>query len=143
MPTEECSFVGIFFGDLVFVRFSREKQKRKLAAILSACAVEYGRLIGEDEAGTLQTLKGHRQAMCSLVEKHKGRVVDTRGDNLLAEFASVVNALECAVETQKERKRSHWIRSMQPPTRCWVRPTCMRYISERAAPRNLWQKPSN
>jgi adenylate cyclase len=73
---------------------SAEKQKRKLAAILSASAVEYGRLMGEDEAGTLQTLKGHRQAMCSLVEKHQGRVVDTRGENLLAEFASVVDALE-------------------------------------------------
>jgi hypothetical protein len=81
---------------------SAEKQKRKLAAILSANAVEYGRLMGEDEAGTLQTLKVHRQVMCSLIEKHQGRVVDTRGDNLLAEFASVVDALECAVEIQKE-----------------------------------------
>jgi len=122
---------------------SAEKYKRKLAAVLSASAVEYGRLMGEDEAGTLQTLKGHRQAMCSLVEKHQGRVVDTRGDNLLAEFASVVDALECAVGIQKERKRSHWIRSTQPPTRCWVRPTGKTCISERAAPRNLWQKPSN
>ena len=83
---------------------SAEKQKRKLAAILSASAEEYGRLMGEDEAGTLQTLKGHHQAMCSLVEKHQGRVVDTRGDNLLAEFGSVVHALECAVEIQKELK---------------------------------------
>jgi len=60
--------------------------------------------MGEDEAGTLQTLKGHHQVMCSLVENHQGRVVDTRGDNLLAEFASVVDALECAVEIQKELK---------------------------------------
>ena len=60
--------------------------------------------MGEDEAGILQTLKGHHQVMCSLVEKHQGRVVDTRGDNLLAEFASVVGALECAVEIQKELK---------------------------------------
>jgi len=78
--------------------------KRKLAAVLSAGAVEYGRLMGENEARTLQTLKGHRQAMCSLVEKHQGRVVDTRGGDLLAEFASVVDALECAVEIQKELK---------------------------------------
>ena len=83
---------------------SAEKYKRKLAAVLSASAEEYGRLMGEDEAATLQTLKGHRQVMCSLVEKHQGRVVDTRGDNLLAEFASVVDALECAVEIQKELK---------------------------------------
>ena len=60
--------------------------------------------MGEDEAGILQTLKGHHQVMRSLVEKHQGRVVDTRGDNLLAEFASVVGALECAVEIQKELK---------------------------------------
>ena len=83
---------------------SADKYKRKLAAILSASAEEYGRLMGEDEAGTLQTLKGHHQVMCSLVENHQGRVVDTRGDNLLAEFASVVDALECAVEIQKELK---------------------------------------
>ena len=83
---------------------SAEIYKRKLAAVLSASAEEYGRLMGEDEAVTLQTLKGHHQVMCSLVEKHQGRVVDTRGDNLLAEFASVVGALECAVEIQKELK---------------------------------------
>jgi adenylate cyclase len=83
---------------------SAEKYKRKLAAVLSASAEEYGCLMGEDEARTLQALKGHHQVMCSLVEKHQGRVVDTRGDNLLAEFASVVSALECAVEIQKELK---------------------------------------
>ena len=60
--------------------------------------------MGEDEAATLQTLKGHHQVLCSLVEKHQGRVVDTRGGDLLAEFASVVDALECAVEIQKELK---------------------------------------
>ena len=79
-----------------------EKQKRKLAAILSANAVEYGRLMGEDEAATLQTLKGHRQAMCSLVEKHQGRVVDSPGGSLLAEFASVVDAVQCAMEIQEQ-----------------------------------------
>jgi len=83
---------------------SAEKHKRKLAAVLSASAVEYGRLMGEDEAGTLQTLKGHHQVMFTLVEKQQGRVVEPRGDNLLAEFASVVHALECAVEVQKELK---------------------------------------
>ena len=83
---------------------SAEKYKRKLAAVLSANAVEFGRLMGEDEARTLQTLKGHRQVMCSLVEKHQGRGVEPRGDNLLAEFASLVHALECAVEVQKELK---------------------------------------
>jgi len=60
--------------------------------------------MGEDEAATLQTLKGHREAMSSLIEKHQGRLVETRWGNLLAEFASVVDALECAVEIQKELK---------------------------------------
>lgn len=83
---------------------SAEKPMRKLAAILSASAEGYSRLMGEDEAATLQTLKIHRQAMCSLIGKHRGGVVDVRGDNLLAEFPSVVDALECAVEIQKELK---------------------------------------
>ncbi len=60
--------------------------------------------MGEDEAATLQTLKVHRQVMCSLIEKYQGRVVDSQGGSLLAEFASVVDALECAVEIQKELK---------------------------------------
>ena len=81
-----------------------EKFKRKLAAVLRAGAVEYGRLMGEDETGTLHTLKSHREAMSSLIEKHRGRVVETPGDALLAEFSSVVDALECAVEVQKELK---------------------------------------
>lgn len=83
---------------------SAEKPKRKLAAILSANAEGYSRLMGEDEAATLQTLKVNRQVMCSLIEKHQGRVVDSPGGGLLAEFTSVVDALECAVEIQKELK---------------------------------------
>jgi adenylate cyclase len=77
---------------------------RKLAAILCAGAEGYSRLMGEDEAGTLTTLKAHLQLISSLVEKHKGRVVAIHGDSFLAEFASVVDALECAVEIQKEMK---------------------------------------
>jgi adenylate cyclase len=77
---------------------------RKLAAILCAGAEGYSRLMGEDEAGTLTTLKAHLQLISSLVEKHKGRVVAIHGDSFLAEFASVVDALECAVEIQKELK---------------------------------------
>jgi adenylate cyclase len=79
-----------------------EQQKRKFAAILSANAEGTRRLMGEDEAATLQTLKGHRQAMCSLVEKHQGRVVDSPGGNLLAEFASVADAVRCAMEIQEQ-----------------------------------------
>jgi len=81
---------------------SAEKYKRKLAAVLSASAEEYGRLMGEDEAATLQTLKGHHQGMCSLVEKHQGRVVDTRGDSLLAVFDSAAEAVPCAIDIQEQ-----------------------------------------
>ena len=78
--------------------------KRKLAAILSAGAEGYSRLMGEDEAGTFNTLKAHLQVMGSLVEKHKGRVAAIHGDSLLAEFDSVVDAVQCAVEMQNELK---------------------------------------
>ncbi len=78
--------------------------KRKLAAILSAGAEGYSRLMGEDEAGTFNTLKAHLQVMGSLVEKHHGRVVAIHGDSLLADFDSVVGAVQCAVEMQNELK---------------------------------------
>jgi adenylate cyclase len=78
--------------------------KRKLAAILSSDAVGYSRLMGEDEAGTFNTLKAHLQVMGSLVEKHQGRVAVIYGDSLLAEFDSVVDAVQCAVEMQNELK---------------------------------------
>lgn len=58
--------------------------------------------MGEDDAGTLQTLKAHRQAMRSLIEKHNGRVVDSPGSSLLAAFESVVEAVQCAIEIQEQ-----------------------------------------
>ncbi len=81
-----------------------QEVKRKLAAILSADVKGYSRLMGEDEKGTVQTLNAYKAVMASLVQQHHGRVVDTPGDNVLAEFGSVVNAVECAVEIQKELK---------------------------------------
>ena len=78
--------------------------KRKLAAILSADVKGYSRLMGEDEVSTLNTLSSHLQIMTSLIQQHKGRVVNTAGDALLAEFASVVDAVSCGVEIQKELK---------------------------------------
>ncbi|MBF8260168.1 MAG: adenylyl cyclase class-3/4/guanylyl cyclase [Actinobacteria bacterium] len=78
--------------------------KRKLAAILSADAVGYSRLMEQDEGRTHDTLKAHLHVMGSQVEKHGGRVIAIHGDNLLAEFASVVDAVRCAVEIQKEIK---------------------------------------
>ena len=78
--------------------------KRKLTAILSADVKGYSRLMGKDEAGTLQTLTTYKEVMAAFINQHHGRVVDAPGDNLLAEFASVVDALQCAVEIQKELK---------------------------------------
>jgi adenylate cyclase len=81
-----------------------EVVKRKLTAILNADVKGYSRLMGEDEAGTIHTLNIYKEVMASLIQQHRGRVVDAPGDNLLAEFASVVDAVQCAVEIQKELK---------------------------------------
>jgi class 3 adenylate cyclase/pimeloyl-ACP methyl ester carboxylesterase len=78
--------------------------KRKLAAILSADVKGYSRLMSEDEVGTIQTLNIYKELMANLIQRHHGRVVDAPGDNVLAEFGSVVDAVECAVEIQKELK---------------------------------------
>jgi adenylate cyclase len=76
--------------------------QRRLTAILSADVKGYSRLMGEDEAATVRTLTAYREAMASLIDRHRGRVVDSPGDNLLAEFGSVVDAVQCAVEIQRE-----------------------------------------
>src|SRR3989337_1559066 len=81
-----------------------EKIKRKLTAILSADVKGYSRLMGEDEEWTLRTLKSYKEVMRNLIQQHRGRVVDTPGDNVLAEFASVVDAVQCAVEIQQVLK---------------------------------------
>ena len=78
--------------------------KRKLAAILNADVVGYSRLMGEDEDKTVQTLTTYRDVISSLIKDHKGRVVDSPGDNILAEFVSVVNSLRCAWDVQQEIK---------------------------------------
>jgi len=80
---------------------SKLNSKRKLVAILAADAKDYSRLMGEDEAGTVRLLKSHFQAIFELVGKFHGRMVDIAGDNLLAEFASVVDAVQCALEIQQ------------------------------------------
>ncbi len=79
-----------------------ERVKRKLTAVLSADVVGYSRLIGEDELTTIRTLKEYRELMSKLIQQYRGRVVDSPGDNILAEFASVVDAVECAVKVQEE-----------------------------------------
>ena len=81
---------------------TEERAKRKLSGILSADAVGYSRLMRQDEGATVATLKEYREVMASLIQKYNGRVVDSPGDNLLAEFGSVVDAVECAVEIQND-----------------------------------------
>ena len=79
-----------------------EDFKRKLAAVFSADAAGYSRLMADDEAGTVKTIASYREVMASLIQQHRGRVVDSPGDNVLAEFPSVVDAVQCAVAVQKE-----------------------------------------
>ncbi len=74
--------------------------ERKLTAILSADVEGYSRLMGEDEEATIRTLTFYRDLMTPLIKGHRGRVVDSPGDNLLAEFGSVVDAVKCAVVIQ-------------------------------------------
>jgi len=78
----------------------QEPVHRKLAAVLSADVKGYSRLMGEDEEATIRTLTSYREVMANLIQRHRGRVVDFPGDNLLAEFSSVVDAVRCAVEIQ-------------------------------------------
>jgi len=74
--------------------------ERKLTAILSADVEGYSRLMGEDEEATIRTLTSYQKVMATVIELHRGRVVDSPGDNLLAEFGSVVDAVKCAVVIQ-------------------------------------------
>jgi len=83
---------------------SPEFFKRKLTAILSADVKGYSLLMGENEAETVRTLTAYRKIMGELIQQHRGRVIDSPGDNLLAEFASVVDAVQCSVAAQKELK---------------------------------------
>jgi adenylate cyclase len=76
--------------------------ERKLTAILCADVAGYSRLMGQDEAATLATLTTSRKIIDSLIEQHRGRFVNSAGDSVLAEFASVVNAVECATHIQTQ-----------------------------------------
>src|ERR1700724_3551246 len=80
-----------------------ERVERKLAAILAADVAGYSRLMGTDEEGTLARLKALRRELADpKIKEHRGRIVKTTGDGLLLEFASVVDAVRCAVEVQRE-----------------------------------------
>ncbi|MBR0684712.1 guanylate cyclase [Bradyrhizobium manausense] len=79
-----------------------DKVKRRLTTVLCADVHGYSRLMEADETGTLETLRRSRTAIARLVERHDGRIVNTWGDAVIAEFASVVEAVQCAVEIQQE-----------------------------------------
>ena len=78
------------------------KTKRKLTAILCADVVGYSRLMGADEEATIETLTTYRKVFLSQIESHNGSVVDAKGDAILAEFVSVVDAVKGAVEIQRD-----------------------------------------
>src|SRR6516225_8878048 len=82
---------------------SERRVERRLAAILAADVAGYSRLVGEDEEGTLERLRVvRREVVDPMIEEHRGRIVRIAGDGLLVEFASVVDAVRCAVDTQRE-----------------------------------------
>jgi hypothetical protein len=74
--------------------------KRRLAAILAADIAGYSRLMGENEDATVRDLKGHQAVILPLIGHYGGRIIDTAGDGILAEFPSVIGAAECAIEIQ-------------------------------------------
>jgi adenylate cyclase len=81
---------------------TNERAERRLTAILAADVAGYSRLMGTDEEGTLARLKAHRRELVDpKIAEHRGRIVKTTGDGMLAEFASVVDALRCAVDMQR------------------------------------------
>ena len=94
---------------------TEQRVARKLRAILSADVKGYSLLMADDEVHTIETLKKYRQIMSDLVQQHSGRVVDNPGDNLLAEFSSAVDAVDCAVEVQKklEKENARFVQDMR------------------------------
>ena len=91
--------------------------KRKLTAVFSADVAGYSRLMGDNETETVKTLTAYRKIMAELVQQHRGRVIDSPGDNILAEFGSVVDAVQCSVAAQNEFKARN---AELPENRCMV-----------------------
>lgn len=80
----------------------RSGQKRKLATILAADVVGYSKMMAADEEGTIRTLKSHREIFDKFINRHEGRIFNTGGDSVLAEFGSTVEAVRCAMAVQEE-----------------------------------------
>src|SRR5215831_6633409 len=81
--------------------------ERKLAAIFAADVAEYSRLMGLDEVGTLRRLQAYRTILDRLIAAHHGRIFNTAGDSVVADFASAVEAVECAIAVQQEIVREN------------------------------------
>ena len=77
-----------------------KRNQRRLLAIFSADVVGYSRLMSDDEAATVKSIKRCRKVFTKRIQNHNGEVVDAKGDNLLAKFVSVVDAVECALDVQ-------------------------------------------
>ena len=93
----------------------QEGFKRKLTAILSADVIGYSRLMRDDEEATVRDIAAHRVLISEIIQQHNGRVVDSPGDNILAEFASVVDAVNGAIKIQQEIKKSNADYPCGPP----------------------------
>lgn len=97
----------------------QEGFKRKLTAILSADIVGYSRLMKNDEEAAVRNLTAHRVLITEIIQDHHGRVVDSPGDNILAEFASAVNAVNAAIKIQENIRKSN--ASISEDRRMWFR----------------------
>jgi adenylate cyclase len=86
---------------------STQRVERNLAAILAADVAGYSRLMNQDEVGTLRTLTAHRKVMDGLIAEHGGRIANTAGDSVLAEFPIVVDAVQCAVAVQEKLREAN------------------------------------
>jgi hypothetical protein len=97
LPTRLCYSRAPFLGELIAMdKRHRPKVDRRLAAIVAADIAGYSTLMGADETRTVADLKAHQGIVLPMIGEHGGRIIDTAGDGILAEFGSVVNAVECA-----------------------------------------------
>jgi len=96
-----------------------ERMERRLAAILAADIAGYSALMGADEARTVRDLKGHQAVVLPMIGEFAGRIIDTAGDGILAEFASVVNAVKCALAIQGTMAERN--AAIEPPRRMQFR----------------------
>jgi class 3 adenylate cyclase len=108
--------------------------ERKLAAIFAADVEGYSRLMGRDEVGTLRTLTAYRTIIDHLIASHRGRIFNTADDSLVADFASAVDAAQCAVEVQDAIRKENADRYCGGPGRIASQILANRIIRRRSAP---------